>query len=50
MKKAFVTQERSPCFSTCNLLPAADSKSDYVEITWSAGLPQLAKEELCADG
>ena len=49
MKKAFAKQEQGLCFSTLTLLPRADSKSDYVELTCSRSLALLTKEQLCAD-
>jgi len=49
MKIIFAKQEQSLCFSTLNLLPAADSKSNWVELACSGTLPLLTKE-LCADG
>lgn len=40
MKKAFAKQERGLCFSTLNVLPVADSKSAYVELTCSESASQ----------
>lgn len=46
-EKSICKKNNGVCVSPL-LLPAADSKSDYVELTCSSSLPVLT-EELCAD-
>lgn len=38
MRKAYGNQEQDPCCSTLNLISAASSCSDCVELTWFKSL------------